>query len=163
MNNISEHITFAEATKSQEAIRKGIPNEPTKANLLAMQSLAEKVFEPLRKWHGKPIGISSFFRSEKVNKAIGGSTTSQHCANNGASAIDIDADIFNNGISNSEIFKYIKDNLPFDQLIWEFGNDKNPDWVHVSTFIDVTKNRKQILKAVRKNLAGKSVTIYEKF
>lgn len=160
MSNISANITYAEATKSQEAIRKGIPNEPTQANLLAMKSLAETIFEPLRKWYGKPIGISSFFRSVKVNKAIGGSTTSQHCAEKGASAMDIDADIFNNGIKNSEIFKYIKDNHSFDQLIWEFGNDKEPDWVHVSSYIDKTKNRKQVLKAVRKTVLGKSTTVY---
>jgi hypothetical protein len=107
--------------------------------------LAEKVFEPLRKWAAEPIRINSMFRSEGVNKAVGGSKTSQHTANNGA-AVDLDA---MGEKSNSELFHYIMENLDFDQLIWEFGNELNPDWIHVS--FKATGNRKQVIKAVRIN------------
>lgn len=145
MENISEHISWAEATKSQEAVRNGIENIPGPAEIENMRRIANNYFEPLRKYHGKPIGVSSFFRSKELNKAIGGSETSDHC--NGC-AIDIDADIFNNGISNRKIFEYFKDNY-FDQLIWEFGDKENPAWVHIS--LRKTGNRQQILRAIKVN------------
>ena len=113
-----------------------------------MKSVAENIFEPLRKWVGGPIKINSFYRSEALNKAIGGASkngkqTSQHCF---GYAMDID-DIYNYK-SNAEMFNYIKENLNFDQMIWEFGDSTNPDWVHVSYVSDST-NRNRILKAVR--------------
>ena len=110
-----------------------------------MKLLAEAVFEPLRKWYGKPIQVTSFFRSAKINKAIGGSATSQHSL---GQAIDIDT-----VSDNRKLFDYIKGNLPFDQLIWENGDDNTPAWIHVS--YTETRNRKQILRATRKN--GKTV------
>lgn len=143
--NISEHITYAEATASNKAKQLGISNTPNERELKAMKLLAEAVFEPLRKWYGKPIQVTSFFRSAKINKAIGGSATSQHSL---GQAIDIDT-----VSDNRKLFDYIKDNLPFDQLIWEYGNDSAPDWIHVS--YTETRNRKQILRATRKN--GKTV------
>lgn len=143
--SISEHITYAEATVSNKAKQLGISNTPNERELRAMKLLAEKVFEPLRKWYGKPIQITSFFRSAKINKAIGGSTTSQHSF---GQAIDIDT-----VSDNKKLFDYIKDNLPFDQLIWEHGNDSAPDWVHVS--YTETRNRKQVLRATRNG--GKTV------
>lgn len=150
---ISKNITFAEATKSQSAIRLGINNEPNEEQIEAMKYVAENIFERVRSHFGnKPIAISSFFRNFATNKAVGGSQTSQHCK---GEAMDIDADTFG-GITNKEIFNYIKDNLDFDQLIWEFGTNNNPDWVHVS----LTKglNKRQVLKAV-KNEFGKVVYI----
>ena len=143
--NISEHITYTEATVSNKAKQLGISNTPNEKELQAMKLLAEAVFEPLRKWYGKPIQVTSFFRSAKINKAIGGSATSQHSL---GQAIDIDT-----VSDNRKLFDYIKDNLPFDQLIWEYGNDSAPDWIHVS-YSEVC-NRKQILRATRKN--GKTV------
>jgi hypothetical protein len=107
-----------------------------------MKALAENVFEPLRVANKKPIYISSFFRSPELNKKIGGSTTSQHCS---GEAMDIDADVYG-GMTNAEMFHFIKDNLDFDQLIWEFGTDSNPDWVHVS--FRKGNNRKNIIRAV---------------
>ena len=141
---ISKNITFAEATKSQSAIRLGIKNEPNEEQIEAMKYVAENIFERVRSHFGnKPIAISSFFRNFATNKAVGGSQTSQHCK---GEAMDIDADTFG-GITNKEIFNYIKDNLDFDQLIWEFGTNNNPDWVHVS----LTKglNKRQVLKAAK--------------
>ena len=128
MENISKHISFSEATKSNTAIKKGISNIPNESQLQNMKLIAEKVFEPLRVWAGEPIRVNSMFRSYKLNKVIGGAGSSQHCSNNG-SAIDIDA-LGNK--TNADLFNYIKDNIEYDQLIWEFGNDTNPDWVHVS-------------------------------
>ena len=143
--NISEHITYTEATVSNKAKQLGISNTPNEKELQAMKLLAEAVFEPLRKWYGKPIQVTSFFRSAKINKAIGGSATSQHSL---GQAIDIDT-----VSDNRKLFDYIKGNLPFDQLIWENGDDNTPAWIHVS--YTETRNRKQILRATRKN--GKTV------
>ena len=149
MPNISEHITYAEATVSNKAKRLDISNTPNERELKAMKLLAEKVFEPLRKWYGKPIQITSFFRSAKINKAIGGvqrgNTVSQHAR---GEAVDIDTTS-----DNRKLFDYIKGNLPFDQLIWENGDDNVPGWIHVS--YSETRNRKQVLRAVRKN--GKTI------
>ena len=145
MDKISEHITFEEATKSQTAIRKGIDNTPTEEHLANMKYLAETIFEPIRAHFGKPIGISSFYRGPALNKAIGGSKTSAHVS---GQAMDIDGDIFG-GVSNKDIFEYIIKNLPFMELIWEFGNDDKPDWVHVAISRDPKKNVKEILRAVK--------------
>jgi len=138
---ISKNISYKEGTHSNTAIRRRMKNEPNEEQLKAMKTLAKKVFEPLRENFGEPIRVNSFFRSIALNKAIGGSRTSQHCS---GEAMDIDG---MNGVSNKKLFDYIKKNLDFDQLIWEFGNDKNPDWVHVS-YKSVKENRKQVLKAV---------------
>tara|TARA_R100001509_G_scaffold116059_1_gene70954 strand:- start:894 stop:1349 length:456 start_codon:yes stop_codon:yes gene_type:complete len=139
---ISKHISEKEATKSITALRLGIDNTPNGTAYNNMKILAEKVFEPLREWVGGAIKITSMYRSTELNEAIGGSKTSQHCK---GQAIDID-DIYGHK-TNAEMFNYIKDNLDFDTLIWEFGGD-NPDWVHIS-YVDKEKNRNRILKAVR--------------
>ena len=147
--NISEHITYAEGTVSNKAKQLGISNTPNERELKAMKLLAEKVFEPLRKWYGKPIQVTSFFRSAKINKAIGGvqrgNTVSQHAR---GEAVDIDTTS-----DNRKLFDYIKDNLVFDQLIWENGDDNVPGWIHVS--YTETRNRKQVLRATRNG--GKTV------
>jgi D-alanyl-D-alanine dipeptidase len=118
---------------------------PTPAHIENFKLLAANIFEPIREHFGKPIHISSGYRSDALNKAIGGSKTSQHCA---GEAIDIDMDGSANGITNKMVFDYIKDNLNFDQLIWEFGTTSNPDWVHVS-YESTGKQRKQVLRAVK--------------
>ena len=142
---ISDHITYAEAIHSQTAKRKGIDNTPNPNQIEAMKLLAEKVFEPLREWVGGPIKVNSFFRSPDLNTAIGGSKTSQHCK---GQAIDID-DVYGYK-TNSEMYHWIKENLSFDQMIWEFGSDENPDWVHVS-YVSEDANRNRCLKAYREN------------
>jgi zinc D-Ala-D-Ala carboxypeptidase len=143
---LSEHLSLAEVTRSDSAKRRGISNMPTPAHIENFKLLAENVFEPIRKHFGKPIHISSGYRSDALNKAIGGSKTSQHCT---GEAIDIDMDGSAHGITNNMVFDYIKDNLNFDQLIWEFGTASNPDWVHVS-YESTGKQRKQILRAVKR-------------
>jgi hypothetical protein len=157
-DKISENISYTEATKSLTASRKGINNTPNEAAIEKMKYVAKNVFEPLRKHFEVPIGISSFYRSEALNKAVGGSKTSEHIE---GSAIDIDADIFGL-ITNKDIFNYIKDNLNFNQLIWEYGDNKEPDWVHVS--LKKNGNKKQVLKTyTEKNWKGQYITKYKNY
>ena len=144
---LSTHLDLSEVIRSDSAKRNGISNMPTEEHIANFKLLAEKIFEPIREHFGVPIRISSGYRSKELNAKIGGSATSQHCK---GQAIDIDND--GTSITNKEIFDYIKDNLPFDQLIWEFGNEDNCDWVHVSY---VPNGRKQILKAFKMNGATK--------
>lgn len=142
---ISEHISKKEATFSATATRRGIDNTPGEYELQNMELIAEKVFEPLRKHVNGPIKINSFYRSEELNKAIGGSSRSQHCQGR---AMDLD-DTYGY-MSNADMYNYIKDNLDFDQMIWEFGTEENPDWVHVS-YVDADSNRKRCLQAYKEN------------
>ena len=142
---ISKNISYAEATKSQTATRKGIDNTPNDDQLENMRLWADNIFEPVREFVGSPVAITSFFRSVELNKAIGGSSRSQHCK---GQAGDIDCDVFE-GKTNAEVFLFVREVLDFDQLIWEFGTDLNPDWVHVS--YNKHGNRKQVLKAKRVN------------
>ena len=145
MNKISKHISYKEGVYSKTAERLGIDNTPTAYHLQNMELIAEKVFEPLRKAANGPIAINSFYRCDKLNTAIGGSSKSQHCEGR---AIDID-DTYGY-MSNKDMYEYIKNNLDFDQLIWEFGDDNNPNWVHVS-YVDHDFNRQRCLKAYKEN------------
>lgn len=145
MKNISKHISYSEATKSQTAVKYRKDNTPDASQLEAMKYIAETVFEPLREHFKKPIAVTSFFRSKPVNVLLGGATNSQHCK---GEAMDLDADVLG-GLTNADIFYFVKDNLVFDQLIWEFGSDKQPGWVHVSC--KKAKNRKQLLKSIKNN------------
>jgi hypothetical protein len=157
MLHVSEHIDYATAIRSDAAKRAGLNNYFTPEQLGRMKIIAEKVYEPLVKHFKQPVYISSFFRSKEVNKLVGGTPDSQHLSNNG-SAMDLDADM-NPGISNKQVFDYIKDLLDHDQLILE---DIRPDgtigWVHVS-YTSKEKNRHEVLTMVRKN--GK--TTYESY
>ena len=140
---ISDHITYAEAIHSNTAKRRGIDNTPNPTQVETMKVTAEKIFEPLRKFVGGPIKVNSFFRSPELNNAIGGSKTSQHCK---GQAIDID-DVFGYR-TNAEMYNWIKENLNFDQMIWEFGTDMNPNWVHIS-YVSDEDNRNRCLKAYK--------------
>ena len=142
---LSKNLTLAEVTRSESAKRNGISNMPTPQHIENFKKLAEKIFQPIRDHFGVPIRISSGYRSAALNKAIGGSSTSQHCS---GEAIDIDMD--GTSITNKQVFDFIKDNLIFDQVIYEFGTDKNPDWVHVS-YKSTGTQRKQVLRARRVN------------
>ena len=139
---LSKNFTLGEMIQSQTAIRKNIDNNPNGDQILNLIDLCDNVLQPLRDAIG-PIRISSGFRSQKLNVAIGGAASSQHCALNGAAA-DIDM-----GEKNADIFEWLKSNVDFDQLIWEFGDKSNPSWVHVS--YKEGKNRNQILKAIKEN------------
>ena len=134
---ISKHLTLAELITSQTATRKRIDNTPSPQVIANLKLVAEKVFEPLREGLGKPIRISSGYRSPALNKAIGGAKNSQHTT---GEALDLQGV---GGLKNSEIFNFIKDNLDYSQLIWEYGTDKEPAWVHVS--YKKSGNQNQIL------------------
>jgi len=138
---ISKYLNYEEATKSQTATRLGIKNEPNTQQLEAMKYVAVNVFDKVREFVGGPLHASSFFRSEKLNAAIGGSSkTSQHMK---GEAIDIDCDTFGHG-TNQEIFDYIRVNLDYDQVIGEYPDAKGKwSWVHVS--LKKSGNRKQVL------------------
>ena len=150
---ISKHISYKEGVYSATAIRKDIDNEPNKDQMVNMKLIAEKVFEPLRKWVGGPIKINSFFRCPELNTAIGGSHKSQHCK---GQAIDID-DTFGR-VTNADMYYWIKHHLDFDQMIWEFGDDDNPAWVHIS-YVSKDKNRNRCLKAYREDGKTKYMVI----
>ena len=146
---ISKHVSYKEGVYSTTATRLGIDNTPGDDQLHFMELIAEKVFEPLREWVGGPIKINSFYRSPELNKAIGGSTKSQHCK---GQAMDIDDTL--DKVTNAEMFNWIKENLDFDQMIWEFGDDDNPNWVHIS-YVSEEKNRNRCLRAFKSG--GKTV------
>ena len=148
---LSTNLTLAEVTRSDSAKRNGISNEPTREHIDNLIQLANKVFQPIRTHFGIPILISSGYRSAALNKFIKGSAASQHCK---GEAIDIDMD--GTEITNKDIFDFIKENLKFDQLIWEFGTDKNPDWVHVS-YASNGHQREQVLKGIKKS--GKTIYV----
>jgi zinc D-Ala-D-Ala carboxypeptidase len=142
---LSKNLTLAECTKSNTAQRLGIDNTPDDDwTIENLRAVAEDVFQPLRDSFATPIYVSSGYRSEELNRAIGGSKRSQHIQGR---ALDLDADVFG-GCSNGEIFRFILNNLTFDQLIWEFGDQDNPDWVHVS-YVRDGLNRGRCLKACR--------------
>lgn len=142
---LTKHLSLSEVIKSGTAKRLGIDNKPTPEHMHNILLIAEKVFEPVREHFGKPLYVSSGYRSEALNEAIKGSSRSQHCK---GEALDLDAQVYG-GFTNKELFEYIRDNVVFDQMIWEFGNDDEPDWVHVS--YKKGKNRGEMLKVERVN------------
>ena len=150
--NLSKHLTLGEVIRSETAKRLGIDNSPTPEHLENLQAIAEAIFEPCRTFVGRPLAVTSGYRSQALNKAIkGASPTSDHCR---GAALDLDCDVF--GGSNRDLFFFILDNLEFGQLIWEFGAEPdesaeaNPDWVHCSYYLD-RPNKKQVLQAYKVN------------
>ena len=143
---LSDNLSLKEVTKSATAIKHGISNEPSIDHLENLKAIAENIFQPIRNHFGVPIAVTSGYRSEELNKRIGGSLTSQHSK---GEALDLDADVYGQ-VTNKEIFEYILDHIDFDQLIWEIGTDQDPDWVHVS-YKRKERNRGEVLKAIRTN------------
>ena len=152
---LSENLTLRECVKSQTADRIGIKNEPGEREIANLKEIAEKVFQPVRDHFGVPIYVSSGFRSKELNYQIGGASASQHTQGR---ALDLDADVFK-GVTNSDIFKYIKNNLDFDQLIWEMGTELEPAWVHVS-YVSDRENRNKVYKATRSESGRIKYTIW---
>lgn len=144
INRISDHISYTEGVRSATAARLNIDNNPTPEIIENMRAVAREIFEPLRDWVTGPIRVNSFYRSSALNKAIGGAKRSQHTL---GQAIDLDDSY---GFkTNAEMFAFIKDNLNFDKLIWEYGTEDNPDWVHVS-YVSEEDNRGLCYQAVRR-------------
>ena len=140
MKKVSKHISYNEATHSDYAKQYKIANKPSSEDIENMELLAEKVFEPLREWVGEPIRVNSMFRSPKLNSALKGAPRSSHMK---GQAFDITS---MGGKTNLEMFHYIIENLPFDQLIWEYGAE--PKWLHVS-YVNEKENRGQVLVTKR--------------
>ncbi len=142
---LSKNLSLAEVVKSTTAKRLGINNIPDDEWVIEnLKATAKHVFQPLRDAFGCPIYVSSGYRSPELNVAIGGAKRSQHMEGR---ALDLDADVYGR-CTNAQIFHYIKDNMEFDQIVWEFGDEDNPDWVHVSYVYDGV-NRGRCLKALR--------------
>jgi zinc D-Ala-D-Ala carboxypeptidase len=146
---LSKNFSLVEFTKSQTATRRGIDNTPSLTTIDNLQLLVDNVLQPIRDHYGKSVSISSGYRSPELNVAIGGSATSDHCKGQAA-----DFEIA--GIDNKVLAQYIRDNLPFTQLILEFYKEGIPDsgWVHVS--YDKNDLKRQVLTA-SKNSAGRTV------
>lgn len=137
--NLSKNFTLVELISSETALRRGIDNNPPTAAINQLKILVENVLQPLRDRYGKPINVTSGYRSPRLNKAIGGSSTSQHCF---GQAVDFTVP----KEDYKEVFEILK-SMEFDQLIWEFGNDHAPQWIHVS--YNAQKNRKEVLRAFK--------------
>jgi hypothetical protein len=135
---LSKNFSLKEFTKSATAKRLGIENKPDPIAILNLQALVDNVLQPLRNAMGFPITVTSGYRSQELNDALNGAYQSQHMK---GQAADIVAPP-----NNAQMFYYIKDNLPFDQLIWEAGNTQSPEWIHVS--YSITNNRKQVLRYI---------------
>lgn len=143
---LSDNLSLAEVIKSNTAIKYGIDNSPTEEHLENLKAIAQDVFQRVREHFGKAIYVSSGYRSEALNERIGGSSTSQHCK---GEALDLDAQVYG-GLTNAQLFSYIEEWITFDQLIWEFGSNTEPDWIHVSYKKD-GNNRGQTLLAYKKD------------
>lgn len=145
---LSENFTLSEMTKSETALRHGLPNDPEPDHLENMKKLAERVLQPVRDHYGRGVKVNSAYRHPDVNRAVGGSTTSDHCKG-------MAADIEIPGVPNAELAEWIRDNCEFRQLILEFYTPGIPDsgWVHVS--YNEADNKKQVLTAMKEN--GKTV------
>ncbi len=140
---LSQYVTLEEAIKSPTAIRLGINNMPGANELAAMQRVATLVFDPIRRNFGRPLKVSSFYRCPELNRAVKGAANSQHML---GEAVDIDGDP--SGVSNSQIFAWVRKNLSFDQLIWEYGDNNDPAWVHVS-YTNGHPLRQEVLRVTR--------------
>lgn len=154
---LSKNLSKKEVIRSATAIKHGINNEPSAKQLKVLKAIAENVFQPCRDFIGGPLYVSSGFRSKALNQRIGGSLSSDHLIDDDkTAALDLDCDVFK-GKTNGQLFRYIAERLDFKQLIWEFGDDENPAWIHVSYSTDQAYNKKEILRAKRQ---GKR-TVYE--
>jgi hypothetical protein len=142
---LSKHLSRAEFERSDAAIKHGINNSMNSGQLAKAMALAINCFEPIREHLGKPIRVNSGYRSPAVNKRIGGALTSQHSL---GEAIDLD-------LHDRDLFEWIIDNVEYDQLIYESGNDTEAAWFHIS--YREGRNRKQVLRMIKKG--GKSTYI----
>ena len=148
---LSRNLTLKEATYSATAIKNGLNNQPNIGQLEVLKALAVNVFEPCRGFVGGALKVTSGYRGPQLNSLIGGSLTSDHCiSDHTTAALDLDCDVYKHG-TNAELFHFIKDSLEFKQLIWEFGDDEQPNWVHVSWSTNARFNKREVLIAKRIN------------
>lgn len=147
-----KYFTFKELTKSATAIRRGINNSPSGLVMANLTALVCNVLDPLREAWGAPIRVTSGYRCEKLNRAVGGASKSQHVKGQAADITTMEDTPARN---RKLLEKVLELGLPFDQLIWEYGTDTGPDWIHVSY---APGGRRQVLRARR--VDGK--TVYER-
>jgi hypothetical protein len=144
-NYITEHFSLEELTHSNTAIHHNVKNIPNEIQLQNIKHLAINLLEPIRVHYNAPVYLSNCFRCKKLNQLVGGAINSQHLAITGAAA-----DIKNiKGYNLGDVYRWIKENLLYDQLIWESGNDMNPSWIHIS--YNIINNRSKCLKMIIKN------------
>lgn len=158
---VSRYVSHNEAYNSPTAKARGIQNVPTAQQEVTVRYVARHHLDPLRERAGGPLFIASFFRNAQLNAAVKGSKYSDHLANNGVAGVDIDQDGHASAtLSNVELFHLIRKELNFYKLIWEFGTNDRPAWVHVSFSVEPMKNlNKKVYRAVRL----KNKTVYEVF
>ena len=157
---LSKNLSYEEATNSMYAKRNGLDNTPNFRQLGVMKYLAINLFQVIRDYFDSPIIVSSFYRAEEVNKGVGGSSKSDHMIKGNVAAIDIDNDNIEaeTGVSNRDIFYFIYDNLDYYKLIWEYGDNNKPSWVHVSYSKDERKNQEKRTYRIRRDGAGNVIT-----
>ena len=145
---IGKYLTLEECCKSATALRLGIDNKPNQQQIIALNTLTVNIYDKCCEKFLVKIPVVSGFRSKDLNDAISGSSqSSQHMR---GEAFDLDLDGTFNGVNNAQLFEYIHSHLSFDQLIWEFGTEKSPAWIHVS--YDVSgKNRKNVFYSAKNN------------
>jgi len=146
--SLTQNFTLHEMTKSETALRLGIENQPDEQQLAALQTLCEKILQPIRDYFGMGVKVNSALRTLPVNRAVGSSDNSHHVRG-------MAADIEIPSIPNAELAEWIVENLDFTQVILEFYTPGTPDsgWVHVSYVPEDL--RKQVLTAMKEN--GKTV------
>ena len=160
---LSKNLSYEEVVRSETAKRHGINNDPSPRQLEVIKNLAVNLIQPVRDYFGVKIYVSSVYRSPELNAKVGGAASSDHMVLSDVAAIDIDQDVYESatGVSNADIFYFIYDNLDYNKLIWEFGDKKKPDWVHVSFSTDKKKNeRKNTYRAVRDSKGRVSYTTF---
>lgn len=154
---LSKNFSLEEFVKSPTAIRKNINNVPTQRNIDNLTNLCFFILQPLRDKIGSTIDVVSGFRNPALNKAVGGAKDSSHLRGEAA-----DIELWINGVEETQklFFKIIEMNLPFDTLIWEFGDKNKPAWVHVSYVVGSARRR--VLRAYKaKDIWGNLITKYE--
>jgi hypothetical protein len=151
---LTKNFSLEELTRSDTAERKGIDNSPTAEHIHNLAALCENVLQPLRDKLKHSIRVTSGYRSEKLNNAIGGSKTSEHSFGKAA-----DIKLIIDGENKSELLylSILEMGIPFRQMIWEFGDEETPSWVHISFNKD--DNKKQTLRAYKEKGKTKYSTI----
>ena len=151
---LTKNFSLEELTRSDTAERKGIDNSPTAEHIHNLAALCENVLQPLRDKVKHSIRVTSGYRSEKLNNAIGGSKTSEHSFGKAA-----DIKLIIDGENKSEILylSILEMGIPFRQMIWEFGDEETPSWIHIS--FNKEDNKKQTLRAYKENNKTKYSTI----
>jgi len=150
---LSKNFSIEEFTTSSRALSLGIDNTPPQKAIKSIENLVKAVLQPVREFTGLVITVTSGYRCKELNAKIGGASGSQHEKGEAADLVCND---------NARLFNAIKQRGMFDQLIWEFGDNNQPEWVHVS-YVD-EKNRCEVLRATHElGEKGKTKVVYKQW